>query len=53
MEELQELGFIGRAEYIDRQESWVSSEWKSLNREFYTVVVDDLLEFLWNYYLPL
>jgi hypothetical protein len=53
MEELQELGFIGRAEYIDRQENWVSSEWESLNREFFTVVVDDVLDFLNEYYLPL
>jgi hypothetical protein len=53
MEELMELGFIGVADYIDRQESWVSSEWESLNREFFTVVVDELLEFLWDYYMPL
>ena len=53
MEELQELGFIGIADYIDSQSSWKSPEWKSLNREFYTVVVDDLLEFLWDYYMPL
>jgi hypothetical protein len=53
MEELQELGFVGRADYLTRQEDWRNPEWKSLNREFYTVVVDDLLEFLWDYYLPL
>jgi len=53
MEELQELGFVGRAEYIDRQEDWRNPEWKSLNREFYTVVVDDVLDFLNEYYLPL
>jgi len=53
MEELEQLGFVGRADYIDRQSSWDSPEWKSLNREFYTVVVDELLEFLWEYYLPL
>jgi len=53
MEELMELGFIGIADYIDRQSSWESPEWKSLNQEFYTVVVDELLEFLWEYYLPL
>jgi len=53
MEELEQLGFVGRADYIDRQSSWESPEWKSLNREFYTVVVDELLEFLWEYYLPL
>jgi len=53
MEELEQSGFIGVADYIDRQENWVSSEWESLNREFFTVVVDELLEFLWEYYLPL
>ena len=53
MEELQELGFVGIADYLTRQEDWRNPEWKSLNREFYTVVVDDLLEFLWNYYMPL
>ena len=53
MEELQELGFVGRADYIDSQEDWRNPEWKSLNREFYTVVVDDVLDFLNEYYLPL
>jgi hypothetical protein len=53
MEELEQLGFVGRADYIDRQSSWESPEWKSLNQEFYTVVVDELLEFLWDYYMPL
>jgi len=53
MEELQELGFVGIADYLTRQEDWRNPEWKSLNREFYTVVVDDLLEFLWDYYMPL
>jgi hypothetical protein len=53
MEELEQLGFVGRADYIDSQSSWKSPEWKSLNQEFYTVVVDELLEFLWDYYLPL
>jgi len=53
MEELQELGFVGRVDYIDSQDDWRNPEWKSLNQEFYTVVVDDLLEFLWEYYLPL
>jgi len=53
MEELEQSGFIGVADYIDRQESWVSPEWKELNQEFYTVVVDNLLDFLWDYYLPL
>jgi hypothetical protein len=53
MEELQELGFVGRAEYIDSQEDWRNPEWESLNREFFSVVVDELLEFLWEYYLPL
>jgi hypothetical protein len=53
MEKSEELGFIGVADYITRQEDWVSSEWESLNREFYTVVVDELLEFLWEYYMPL
>ena len=53
MEELEQLGFVGRADYIDSQSSWKSPEWKILNQEFYTVVVDELLEFLWEYYLPL
>ena len=53
MEELQELGFIGTADYIDSQEDWRNPEWKSLNREFFTVVVDDVLDFLNEYYLPL
>jgi len=53
MGELERLGLIGVANYIDCQESWVSPEWKSLNREFHTVVVDNLLEFLWEYYMPL
>ena len=48
MEELQELGFVGRADYITRQE-----DWEHLDQEFFTVVVDELLEFLWEYYLPL
>jgi hypothetical protein len=53
MEELTELGFIGIADYIDSQSSWESPEWKILNREFFSVVVDDLLDFLNEYYLPL
>jgi hypothetical protein len=53
MEELQELGFIGTADYIDSQDDWRNPEWKSLNREFYTVVVDDVLDFLNEYYMPL
>ena len=53
MEELQELGFVGRADYIDRQEDWRNPEWESLNQRFFTVVVDELLEFLWEYYMPL
>ncbi len=52
-ENAMESEFVGIADYIDRQESWVSPEWKLLNREFYTVVVDDLLDFLWEYYMPL
>jgi len=53
MEEPRELGFIGFADYIESQENWWTPEWKSLNREFFTVVVDNLLDFLWEYYLPL
>jgi hypothetical protein len=53
MEELQELGFIGIADYIDSQDDWRNPEWKSLNQEFYTVVVDNVLDFLNEYYLPL
>jgi hypothetical protein len=48
MEEPEELGFLGRLEFITRQE-----DWESLDQEFFTVLVDDLLEFLWEYYLPL
>ena len=53
MEELQELGFIGIADYLTRQEDWESPEWESLNSEFFTVLVDDVLGFLDDYYLPL
>ena len=53
MEELTELGFIGIADYIDSQGDWRNPEWKSLNREFFSVVVDDVLDFLNDYYLPL
>lgn len=53
MEELEQLGFIGTADYIDSQEDWRNPERKILNREFYTVVVDDVLDFLNEYYLPL
>jgi hypothetical protein len=53
MEKSEELGFIGVADYIDSQEDWRNPEWKSLNREFFTVLIDDLLDFLNEYYLPL
>jgi hypothetical protein len=53
MEGLEELGFVGVAEYIDHQDDWRSPEWKALNKEFFTIVVDNLLDFLWEYYLPL
>jgi hypothetical protein len=53
MEKLMEPGFIGIADYIDSQEDWRNPEWEPLNSEFFTVVVDELLEFLWEYYLPL
>jgi len=53
MEELQGLGCVGIADYIEGQEDWRSPEWKSLNSEFATVLVDNLLDFLWDYYLPL
>jgi hypothetical protein len=53
MEKLMELEFVGIADYIDSQEDWRNPEWKSLNREFFTVVVDDVLDFLNEYYLPL
>jgi len=52
MEELEKEGFVGIADYVDHP-SWESPEWKALNREFFTVLVDDLLDFLWEYYLPL
>jgi hypothetical protein len=53
MEKLMESEFVGIADYIDSQEDWRNPEWESLNREFFSVVVDELLEFLWEYYLPL
>jgi hypothetical protein len=53
MEKLEQSGFIGIADYIDSQEDWRNPERESLNREFYTVVVDDVLDFLNEYYLPL
>jgi hypothetical protein len=53
MEELEQLGFVGVADYIDSQDDWRNPEWKSLNQEFFTVLVDDLLDFLNDYYLPL
>ena len=48
MEELEQLGFIGTADYIDTQE-----DWEHLDQEFFTVLVDELLGFLEEYYLPL
>jgi hypothetical protein len=48
MEKSEELGCVGRLTFIDRQE-----DWEHLDQEFFTVVVDDLLEFLWDYYMPL
>jgi hypothetical protein len=53
MEELEQLGLVGVADYIDSQDDWRNPEWKSLNQEFFTVLVDDLLDFLNDYYLPL
>ena len=53
MEEPRELGFVGVADYIDSQDDWRNPEWKTLNQEFFTVLVDDLLDFLNEYYLPL
>jgi hypothetical protein len=53
MEKLEETGFVGIANYIDSQSSWESPEWEALNREFFSVVIDDLLDFLQEYYLPL
>jgi hypothetical protein len=48
MEKSEELGCVGRLEFITRQE-----DWEHLDQEFFTVLVDELLEFLWEYYLPL
>jgi hypothetical protein len=48
MEELEQPGFIGRLEFITRQE-----DWEHLDQEFFTVLVDELLGFLEEYYLPL
>jgi hypothetical protein len=48
MEELEQSGFIGRLTFITRQE-----DWEHLDQEFFTVLVDELLGFLEEYYLPL
>ena len=48
MEELMELGFLGRLTFITRQE-----DWEHLDPEFTTVLVDELLGFLEEFYLPL
>ena len=48
MEEPRELGCVGRLEFITRHE-----DWEHLDQEFFTVLVDDLLGFLEEYYLPL
>jgi hypothetical protein len=43
LEELEELGFIGVLEVMEDCES---PEYEVLNREFATVLVDNLLDFL-------
>jgi hypothetical protein len=43
MEELEKLGFIGVLEVMEDCES---PEYEALNREFATVLVDNLLDFL-------
>ena len=48
MEELEQSGFIGIADYIDRQE-----DMEHLDQEFTTVLVDELLGFLEEFYMPL
>jgi hypothetical protein len=48
MEEPEELGFVGRLTFIDRQE-----DWEHLDPEFTTVLVDELLGFLEEFYMPL
>ena len=48
MEEPEELGFLGRLEFITRQE-----DWEHLAPEFTTVLVDELLGFLEEFYMPL
>jgi len=48
MEELMELGFVGVADYIEYQE-----DWEHLNPEFSTILVDNVLAFLEEYYMPL
>ena len=48
MEKSEELGCVGRLTFIDRQE-----DWEHLDQEFFSVVIDDLLDFLEEYYLPL
>jgi hypothetical protein len=48
MEKLMEPDCIGVADYVDRQE-----DWEHLDQEFFTVLVDELLGFLEEYYLPL
>jgi hypothetical protein len=48
LEELEELGFIGKLDFIDPDS--INPE---VNSEFNTLLVDNMLEFLWDYYLPL
>jgi hypothetical protein len=48
MEKLMEPDCIGVADYIDRQE-----DWEHLDPEFTTVLVDELLGFLEEFYMPL
>jgi hypothetical protein len=48
MEKLMEPDCIGVADYIDRQE-----DWEHLDQEFFTVLVDELLGFLEEFYMPL
>ena len=48
MEKLMESDCVGRLTFITRQE-----DWEHLDQEFFTVLVDELLGFLEEYYLPL
>jgi len=48
MFDYDESNFIGIADYIDCQNTW-----EVLNSEFATILIDELLGFLEDFYMPL